>query len=135
MRRFVTILTAVMLFAHALLGCCSHHVHACGQTHDQMAWTGEKHCADAAHEHPTGNSERSSDEHQRNDDCRGNKCDLGRTADEPVAKSYSPFSPLMALPPSEADQASACGQLGDYLCTDGALQPVRLHLVNHVLLI
>ena len=135
MRRFVTILTAVMLFAHAVLGCCSHHVHACGQTHDQLAWMGGNHCVDAAHEHSTGDSERSSHEHQGNDDCRGSKCDLGRTADEQVAKSYPMFSQLTALPPSEADQASAGGHAGQYLCAGGILRPVRLHLVNQVLLI
>ena len=135
LRCFLTNLTAVMLFAHAVLGCCSHHVHACGQAHGRTAWMGGNHCADAAHEHSTGNSERSSDEHQGNDDCQGSKCDLGRTADEQVAKSYSVFSQHMAWPLSEADQASAGGHLGEYLCTDGVLQPLRRHLVNQVFLI
>ena len=135
MRRFLTILSAVILFAHAVLGCCSHHVHACGQTHDQMAWMGAKHCADATHEHPTGDSDRSSHEHQGNDDCQGSKCDLGRPANEPVIKSYPAFSQPMALPLSEADQAAAGGRLEGDLCGTGILRPVRLHLVNQVLLI
>ena len=141
MRSFLTNLTAVMLFAHSVLGCCSHHVHACGQTHDQIAWMGGNpwmggnHCADAAHEHSTGESKQSRDEHQGRDDCQGSPCDLGRPADEQVAKSQPVFSPLVALPLSEADQASVGGQLGEYLGTTGVLRPVRLHLVHQVLLI
>lgn len=141
MRSFLTNLTAVMLFAHSVLGCCSHHVHACGQTHDQIAWMGGNpwmggnHCADAAHEHATGESKQSRDEHQGRDDCQGSPCDLGRPADEQVAKSHPVFSPLVALPLSEVDQASVGGQLGGYLGTTGVLRPVRLHLVHQVLLI
>jgi hypothetical protein len=135
LRRLLTILTAVMLFAHGMLGCCSHHVHACGQTHDPIARMGGNHCADAAHEHSTGNSERSGHGHQGNDDCRGSKCDLGRPAGEQVAQSNPEFSQPMALPLSEADQASAGGRLGCDLCTTGVLRPVRLHLVNQVMLI
>jgi hypothetical protein len=135
LRSFLTYLTAVMLFAHALLGCCSHHVHACGQTHDQVSWMGGNRCVDEAHEHSPGSPERSGHKHQGNDDCRGSKCDLGRPADEQVAKSHLVSSQLMALPPSLADQASACGHLGENLSADGILLPVRLHLVNQVLLI
>ena len=135
MRDFLSNLTAVMLVAHAVLGCCSHHVHACGQTHDQISRTGGNRCADAAHEHSTDKSERSSDPHQRRDDCQGSKCDFGRLADEQVTKSYPVFSPLMALPVFEANQALVGGRLEEYLCAIGVLQPIRLHLVNQVLLI
>ena len=43
-----------------------------------------------------------SDEHQGRDDCQGSQCDLGRPVDEQVAKSHPVFSPLLALPPSDA---------------------------------
>lgn len=135
LRSFLTNLTAVMLFAHAVLGCCSHHVHACGQTHDQIAWLGGNRCAEAAHEHSTGESEQSRNEHPGRDDCQGSKCDLGRPAVEQVAKAYPAFSQFVALPLSEAERASVGGHLGEYLCTIDVLWPVRLHLVNQVLLI
>jgi hypothetical protein len=135
-RGFLAVVTIVMLFAHSVLGCCSHHTHTCGEAHDPVGFHahGGQGLA-ACHSHATADSEQSDNEHQQRDDCRDGKCDLGRPANEQVAKSCSLFSQPMALPLSTADQASAGGRLAGDLGATGVLRPVRLHLVNQVLLI
>jgi hypothetical protein len=136
LRRFLTHLTAVMLFAHAVLGCCSHHLHACGESHGSVAFVdGKQHCSDACGEHSAGSSGQTSHEHQGQDSCQGSTCDFGRPANEREAKSGHVFCQFAAVLPSEVMPDLAGGQLVHDLGTTGVLPPVRLHLVYQVLLI
>jgi hypothetical protein len=131
---FLSILTAVVLLAHAVLGCCAHHEHACGQPHSHMALTSEHPCADTTHEHSAVTPEQSHHQHPGSDACRGGSCDLGRPQNEQVGKSAI-SGPTLALPLSAVTHVTVGGRLELDLGTTGVLLPVRLHLVNQVLLI
>ena len=133
LRGFLPYLTAAMLAAHALLGCCWHHAHACGQTHDPLALAGWQHNAEAHGDGATGCSDRSS--HER-DDCRAPRCDFVVSARvNPPALSPAPSLSAVPTVPG-ADQASLGNSLEQPFGTAGVrLPPVRLHLANQVLLI
>jgi hypothetical protein len=137
LRAFLTNLTAVMLFTHAVLGCCAHHEHACGESHGSVAFGGGKHHgSDACGDHAAGNFEPSSGhEHQGQDSCQGNSCDFGRPAKEQVTKSCRVFCQPLALLPSEVLPVLTGGQLEHGLRRTGVLPPIRLHLVHQVMLI
>ncbi len=136
MRVFLSNLTAVMLFAHAVLGCCSHHLHACGESHGSVGFMDSKHdCPDACSDHSGSSPERSGHEHQGQDDCQGATCHFGRPANEREVKSCHVFCQPAAVPPSEFMPASAGPQLNRDCGATGVLPPVRLHLVYQVLLI
>ena len=134
LRGFLSILTAVLLLAHAVLGCCAHHEHACGQPHSHMALTSEHLCADTIHEHPAVTTEQSHQQHPESDACRGGTCDLGRPQDEQVGKSAISGRTL-AVTLSGATHVTMGVRLQLALGTIGVLLPIRLHLVNQVLLI
>ena len=136
MRAFLATLTAVMLFAHAVLGCCAHHVHGCEKPHGSVAIGGGQHqCSDSFDGHSTGCSGRTAHEHQGQDNCQGSTCDFGRPANNRYANSCDVSCQLVALPPSDVVPALVGGQLKHDLGTTGVLPPVRLHLVHQVLLI
>jgi hypothetical protein len=125
-----------MLFAHAVLGCCSHHVHACGESHGSVAFVdGKQHCPDTCGDHSAGNSGQTSHKHQGQDDCQGSTCDFGRPANEREAKSCHVFCQPVALLSSKVMPALAGGLLAHDRRTTGILPPVCLHLVHQVLLI
>jgi len=133
LHRFLSNLTAVMLLTHAVLGCCAHHVHACGDAHGQV---GRNHGSTAGHEHSTGHSDRSESSHREHDDCRGNRCEMVRLANPLTGKSHSASHPLLALPCPGTAQASNDGYRCQQPCTFGTRSlPVRIHLANQVLLI
>lgn len=136
MRGFLSSLTAVVVFVHAVLGCCSHHSHACGEMHDSLAPIVGDHCADVRHSSTDGSEARSADDHQGRDDCKGSRCEMVRRGyDRPIELSpfvYQFSGPALHL----ADQVSNNPFFAQNLCTNGILlMPVRLHLMNQVLLI
>jgi hypothetical protein len=136
LRGFLTNLTAVMLFTHAVLGCCSHHVHACGESHGSVVFLdGKHHCSDACGDDSAGSSEQTGHEHQGRDDCQGSKCDFGRPANERVSKSCHVVCQPVLLLLSEAAPAAVDGQREHVFGSLGVLPPLRLHLVHQVLLI
>jgi hypothetical protein len=136
LRGFLTYFTAVMLCAHAVLGCCSHHVHACGESHGPVAFVdGAHHCSDNCGGRSAGRSEQTGHEHEGQDDCQGSTCDFGRPANEQEAKSPDVFCQPVAVLLSEAAPALVGGQLEHQLGTPGVLPPIRLHLVHQVMLI
>jgi hypothetical protein len=136
LRGFLANFTAVMLFAHAALGCCTHHVHACGEPHGSVPLVdGKHHCSDACGEYSAGGFRQTSHEHQGQDDCQGSTCDFGRPANEREAKSCDVVCQPVAFLPFEVMPASVASPLEHGLRTIGALPPLRLHLVHQVLLI
>lgn len=134
LRAAVSALTVVLLLAHAGLGCCAHHEHACGQTHGHLALIGEHVCADSIHEHPAVTHGQSGHPHEGPDDCQGSKCVLGRPQDEQVGKSAI-FVADLTGPSSEAAQGTLEGRLERAPGANDVWLPVRLHLVHQVLLI
>jgi hypothetical protein len=136
LRGFLANFTAIMLFAHAALGCCAHHVHACGEPHGSVALVeGTHHCSDSCGEPSAGSSEQTGHEHQGQDDCQGNTCNFGRPANEREAKSGDVVCQPVTLGPFEDVTGLVGGQLEHNLGKSGVLPPVRLHLVHQVLLI
>lgn len=133
MHGFLSNLTAVMLLAHAMLGCCAHHVHACGHAHRQV---GSNDGSTACHDHATGYSEGSEGKHQDRDDCRGNRCDMVRPANQAAGKSDPASYQVLGLSLPAVAQASGGRYRVQQLCTFGTVSlPVRIHLANQVLLI
>lgn len=142
MHAFVSHLTAAFLAAHTVLGCCWHHVHACGHEHDPLGLAGWQHGGDLRHGHSAGVSAPSGDRHPDRDECRGSKCDFLAAKDESVvtknltARPPSAACQLAGLPCLAVDRSPAGGLLHPALVRAGVLLlPVRLHLANQVLLI
>lgn len=136
MRAFLATLTAVLLFAHAVLGCCAHHLHACGESHGSIAvGSGNHRHSNSCGDHSAGTPDRTGHEHQGQDDCQGSTCDFGRPANDRYAKSGDAFCQLVALPPFAVVPALVGCQLEHDLTATCVLPPVRLHLVHQVLLI
>lgn len=137
MRTVVSVLTIVILFAHAGLGCCAHHVHACGHTHDPVGFPADG-TQDAAgfHSHTDASAKQAGTEHDQRDDCRGSKCDFGRLVNERVVRFCPVLDPSLALPTSLGQMPAADGQREQDQSTRGVLlRRIRLHLLNQVLLI
>ena len=136
MRVFLATFTAAVLFAHAVLGCCAHHEHACGESHGAVGFVdGDHPCSDACGDHSAGGSEQTSHKHQGQDDCQGSTCDFGRPGNEWDAQSRHVFCQSAAVLPSEVLPVLTGVQLEHDLGAAGVLPPVRLHLVYQVLLI
>ena len=136
MRGFLTNLTVVMLFAHGVLGCCSHHVHACGESHGSLGLVDGKHpCSDACGDHSAGGSGQTSHKHPGQDDCQGSRCVFWRPTNDWEAESCHVFCQPAVLLLSEAMPVLAGGRLEHDFGRNGVLPPVRLHLVHQVLLI
>jgi hypothetical protein len=124
-----------MLFAHAVLGCCSHHLHACGESHGSVGLIDSQHdCPDTCGDH-SNSPERSGHEHQGPDDCQGASCDFGRPAKERDVKSCHLIFQPAAVPPSEVMPALTARPLNRENVATGLLPTVRRHLVYQVLLI
>lgn len=133
MHCFLSNLTAALLALHTVLGCCWHHAHALAGDHDSATSVEspdchKDHCTDGC-----GSSE--SDNHQQHF-CQGNTCIfLGPTkwdrhrlqfdiASVPIA-SFSDY-----LPDEIASVRSE-----PIFEPDALLPPLRLHLLDRVLLL
>lgn len=128
-------LTVAVLLAHAMLGCCWHHAHACGETHDHLAMSGWQHPSKGNDHHPAGGPDRAHHGHGR-DDCHGAKCSFVISAKDGADSSLfaSCLFCVLTLPP--ADRVSVGGVLEPQFPAAGSLLlPVRLHLLHQVLLI
>lgn len=137
MRAAVSVLTIVILFAHAGLGCCAHHVHACGHTHDPLGFPGDG-IPDVtdSHGHADGDCSPAGTKHDQRDDCRGTKCDFGRRVNEQVVRFDPVLDQPMGLPTSAWRVPVADEHRAQERCTGGScLLPTRLHLLNQVMLI
>lgn len=128
-------LTAGILLAHALLGCCWHHAHACGHAHSAVAWIVAGCEAEGPHEH-SGDAPDRPGQGPGRDACRGAKCDFVR----PATENLLPLAAAPCRPASAAivasERSALIGDAAQHPCAAGdLLLPVRLHLVHQVLLI
>ena len=136
MRTFVTGLTAVMLLAHAALGCCAHHEHACGAVHGSVAVGGaQHHGSSSCCTHSAGNGGQTGHEHHGQDQCEGFPCDFVRPPTDRYSESRDLSCPPVALSSSCVVPALIGGQREQNLGWTGILPPLRRHLVHQVLLI
>jgi hypothetical protein len=138
LRSLLASVTAVMLFTHAVLGCCAHHIHACGDAHGSVALGGsQNHCSLSCGDHSAESSGQADHEHQQpgQDDCQGSRCDFGRPTNDREADSGHVWCQSVAVLLSDAMLGLAGSQVDHHLRTTGILLPVRLHLVHQVLLI
>jgi hypothetical protein len=134
LRGFLGHLTAAMLAAHTMLGCCWHHAHACGQTHDPLAPVGWQHHEEPHHVGAGGCFDPSAQARGR-EDCRAVRCDFGVAKASPHAMSVAPAQPGVVTMPG-ADAALLRRSSEQHAGTSKAeLLPVRLHLLHQVLLI
>ncbi len=136
MHDLLSSLTAAILLAHALLGCCWHHAHACGHAHSPVAWVVAGCEAEGPHEHSGHAPDRPGHKGPGQDGCRGAKCDFVR----PATENLLPWAAAPCRPTSAAivasDRSEAAGDAPQHLCAAGdLLWPVRLHLAHQVLLI
>ena len=136
MRAFLATFTASVLFAHAVLGCCAHHAHACGESHGAIELVdGNQPGPDACGDHSAGGSEPTSHKHQGQDECQGSTCDFGRPANEREVESCHLSCQAAAVLPSEIPPVLTGVHLEHGVCATGVLPPVRLYLVHQILLI
>jgi hypothetical protein len=127
-------LTAAVLVAHTLLGCCWHHAHRCGQDEGAPGTLASADCtadhADDADHHAPRHS------HHGPHDCLGGACvyiPAGQTRVVALAMDLSP-APGLAL--CFADQSALMPSVETSMFSAGDLcLPVRLHLAHQVLLI
>jgi hypothetical protein len=138
---FVLHLTAASVVAHAVLGCCWHHVHACGHAHGAWAFVGSQH-GDRHDEHAAGASDSSGTRHSGREECRGSKCHFLPAKDKLVVANEVGLrvpdltTQPVALPGLALESAAASGVLRPDLVRGGVPWPaVRLHLAHQVLLI
>jgi hypothetical protein len=127
-------LTVAMLAAHTVLGCCWHHAHECGQSHDSLSLLGWQHHEESPHQ-DVGGCSRCSDHSPAPDGCRAVRCDfVARKA--PPGPFSGAFAPPAVLTLPEAGPASLRMCAAQQVGANGAdLSPIRLHLLLQVLLI
>ena len=130
MRFVISLTTAIAFLAHAILGCCAHHVHAAEETtcsQHEAVQSGHYHAAESPKDSPKDSpcpAER----------CNGSHCVFMAAGKVELAK----VTTVALLPVSTSDSiAHFRDPLGTTVIDTGGLiePPVRLHLFNQVLLI
>ncbi|MBI1904611.1 MAG: hypothetical protein HYS13_26240 [Planctomycetia bacterium] len=145
MKTFVAIYVAASVLVHALLGCCSHHVHSYAGPAGERAVV--SHCGHSqahgkqhshAHDHGRPHDESSPrlPDHNGGDQCEGQSCiwlkpDLQSVQAVELAATAWLHLPLAAesLPPAPSAARAALRPGG------AVLPPLRTHLLCCVLLI
>ena len=127
MHRLTAYLTTTLLFAHTLLGCCSHHAHGS---------IGPASAPFCQVQHQDDNGAKCDHSHKGDPICEGNKCVFVR----PVRVQPGDFvawSQFAWVLTSLGDLGAAMGTSPASLplSPHGQMLPVRLHLANQVLLI
>jgi len=136
LRGFLSISTIVMLVAHAMLGCCVHHVHATREACDPAGLVDGFRGLDAHHCPSVVSPGQCCDERQQREDCQESKCDFGRPSKTRAAKSRAVLFQFVALPLPSGSLDVVGSHLERHLCTSGDQRlPARLHLLHQVLLI
>ena len=136
MSGLVRILTAVVLTAHLTVGCCWHHAHACDNSGHSSPVQG---AAIADGQCPESSHSGAGTDHANHgpQDCQGGKCSV--TAQRPNSGNWlaRPSDPLISpLPISVLSTVGDDYRCDSFFSVAGWLPlPVRLHLVNQVLLI
>jgi hypothetical protein len=127
--RFFVHLTAAVLFAHSVLGCCWHHAHTC--QHDTASAVCDENHAHADHGSP--GSEGTS--HHNTGICTKEKCVFVRPSIDPMAEGAEmvAISIFGLLPTSDVGLKPVLFSSEWRECSPPL--PVRLHLAHQVLLI
>ena len=132
---FLSHLTAALLAVHTVLGCCSHHAHACGRECQPVSSV-ESPDSDASHDAGRCTTQ-DSDSHQNHGlrDCQGSRCVFFSPAkgDLNAALQHSLPSCIYAESGDLSLRAAAASRLP--LAADALLPPLRLHLAYQVLLL
>lgn len=132
MSRLIRIVTAAVFTAHMMLGCCSHHAHACDG----------KDCPSSSRGTPTHDSQcpdshgNGSDHSQHGSpDCHGAKCSFVPPRSE-AGNLFGHFFQMFAAPLFQAlsSQAGIANEQR-FFAAGRLLTPIRLELANQVLLI
>jgi hypothetical protein len=125
-------LSAVILVAHLMLGCCAHHAHGCEDSDHSPIH--QEHAA-PHNTCPDGCDGQADHSHHGPLDCKGGSCSVvlaNRTTGQEAGQGAKALvTPLLddLFSASQVFLVRWCDLSG------GALPPVRLHLVHQVLLI
>jgi hypothetical protein len=132
MYRLLRILTAVVMMAHLVMGCCLHHAHAC----ENMKCTNPtRETASLEIQCSTNVHDGSSHAGHGVQKCQGEKCSF--IPSSPTAGSFvmQPFQGLVLSIIDESFALTCSFAEQKFSATGRLLPPVRLHLANQVLLI
>jgi hypothetical protein len=135
MGEFYRILTAAMLAVHLMVGCCSHHAHACdNKDRPSLAHSDASHDGDQCPESGDDYS------HHGPQNCQGERCSYlaptvspNQTVSDSLTLSFQTV--FMALPDDQLPLVGFGPEQQLSLAAGRLLLPVRLHLANQVLLI
>ncbi len=138
--RFSTVITAIALLLHALLGCCWHHghAHAMGCDHQHGAALAESACHEHSHEHDDAEDSQSQPQPDGGcpESCDEGSCVFVRAESNPAGQmalaGAVDFVPL----PLAATHDGTANWAGQYVPIHLDVgPPVRTHLRFQVLLI
>jgi hypothetical protein len=140
-------ITTIMLLVHMVLGCCTHHVHAC-ETHCCAAPTASAEaCPCSTHQHdsdvpasPVNGLVKvaESGSHGGQHHCQGNTCTFVRVQPSPehIGEFAADICPLeLIVAECDADSHRPYLERGFDPLLSPARPRLRAHLVLHVLLI
>ena len=133
----VSNLTAVMLAAHALLGCCWHHGHGSEQMGSPVAVLASSgHCEAGDAHGPSLAQHDCGTQHGERPNCQGSPCMFIGPATQNISPSaVCALQPLVATLPPASLSAGGAAIERSLLAAGALLPPVRLHLAHQVLLI
>jgi hypothetical protein len=133
---FLSHLTAALLAMHTVLGCCSHHEHACGQGCDSTA---SVESSDIHSEHSDDTCGASNSESHGNHGphhCQGSTCAFVCPAREAAFSDAFHFDlPSFACAAHADSLAQVASDSWPHFTADALLPPLRLHLSHQVLLL
>jgi hypothetical protein len=122
-------LMAAALLAHALLGCCWHHAHACVTNRAEQITECSGH--EAEHSHPGDSSRHDSHQHQ----CAASACVFLRAEGQPISALPAAWAVDLVCPVQNTQPTPESG-CSTYLVDSGQVPtPLRLHLLLQILLI
>jgi hypothetical protein len=133
LKSFLVNLTAIVVFAHAVLGCCWHHSHVGIEDGGRVAETAVLAVSHTGHDAECAGEP---DQRHQSKHCQEGKCDFDRPTNVKIF-SATFFSPLdAAYPFTSTGTIAADEHFGGDLCTTGQYYtPLPLYLAKQVLLI
>jgi hypothetical protein len=131
---FLPHLTAALLAAHTLLGCCWHHAHACGRECEPASSVHASDAPEADDAHRCGADNSQSGQHRGLNECRGSSCVFLRTSECELDGDQFDL-PALACLDAGGSPLCAAAVLQPRFAADALLPPLRLHLAHQVLLL
>jgi hypothetical protein len=128
MQCLLSSLTAVVLLAHALLGCCFHHPHA-----SAPAAKAHGHAGCAGHTH--GPPEKPGDDDRRGHECDGGACFFVRAEKSHPPSPAADWELCLVSPASVVETAASIFHSADPAAAQNVAGHVRLHVLHRILLI